>query len=60
MVKGVQVYVLHEEHNIKWWIENNIHVQPLVHVVNGGLYVVEVFGQTLDCFLQMFDPLTVT
>lgn len=39
--------------------QRNIHVQPLVDAVDGGLHAVEVFGQTADGFLQLSDLLGV-
>ena len=50
----------HEANHCTWHSKSSIHSQPLVYAVNGGLHVVQVFGQAADCLLQLFDLLTVT
>lgn len=38
---------------------NNIHVQPVIYAIDGGLHVVEVFPQAVDGALQLLDLLRV-
>lgn len=47
---------------MKWssCVKNNSDVQPLVYAIDGGLHVVEVFGQAMNGVLQLPDLLCVS